>query len=94
MKLLYTNRAMEDIEFAFSWYEKHSKGLGFDFLDCVEASILIILNSPEIYQLQYSNYRGCVVRRFPFTVFYTIETECIVIHSVFNNRQDPRKRPQ
>lgn len=93
MRLRYTERAKNDIESAFAWYERQRRGLGFDFLDCIEISVKSILENPEMYQIFYSNFRGCVIRRFPFSIFYTIEDKEIVVHSVFDNRQDPEKRP-
>ena len=36
MKLRYTDMSKDDIELAFAWYERQRKGLGFEFLDCVE----------------------------------------------------------
>ena len=93
MRLRYTQRAKHDVEFAFEWYEKQRRGLGFEFLDCIEIAIKGILGFPEMYQLCYSNFRRCVIRKFPFSIFYTIEDKEIVIHSVFDNRQDPKKRP-
>ena len=93
MKLFYTDKAKDDIEIAFSWYEMQRKGLGFEFLDCVESSLNNISTMPEMYQLSHANFRNCIVRRFPFSVFYTIEEEGIIIHSVFNNRRDPQTKP-
>ena len=93
MKLRYTDRSKDDIELAFAWYERQRRGLGFEFLDCIEASIQNIIDCPEMYQRRYSNFRGCPIRRFPFSIFYTIEDNEIVVHSVFDNRQDPSKRP-
>ncbi|MCG6869530.1 MAG: type II toxin-antitoxin system RelE/ParE family toxin [Gammaproteobacteria bacterium] len=93
MKLHYTARAREDLELAFAWYERQRRGLGFDFLDCIETAVKSILEHPEMYRAVYSTFRGCVVRRFPFSVFYTIEGADVVVHAVFDNRQDPMKRP-
>lgn len=93
MILQYTNRSKNDVELAFKWYEIQRRGLGFDFLDCVEISLSNILSFPEMYRMDYSNFRRCVIRRFPFSIFYTIEDDKIVIHSVFDNRQDPKKNP-
>ena len=39
MTLRYTERAKDDIELAFEWYEKQRRGLGFEFLDCIEKSL-------------------------------------------------------
>ncbi len=68
-------------------------GLGFEFLDCVEASVKRILERPRLSRVYYLNFRGAVIRRFPFTIFYTIEQEAIVIHSIFDSRQSPDARP-
>ncbi len=93
MKLRYTERAKDDVELAFAWYERQRRGLGFEFLDCVESAVKSILENPEMYRVVYSKFKTYVVRRFPFTVFYTIESTEIVVHSVFGNRQDPDRRP-
>jgi plasmid stabilization system protein ParE len=93
MKLHYTARARDDLAIAFAWYERQRRGLGFDFLDCVESSVKSILENPEMYRIIYSSFRGCVTRRFPFSVFYTVEDIGVVVHSIFDNRQDPTKRP-
>jgi len=39
MKLRYTDRSKDDVELAFAWYERQRRGLGFEFLDCVEAAL-------------------------------------------------------
>ena len=94
MRLFYTDRTIVDIEVAFGWYEKQRKGLGHEFLDCVEKSVKNICAVPEMYQVTYANFRGCVIRRFPFSIIYTIEEEGLIVHSAFNNRQDPGKKPK
>ncbi len=93
MRLRYTDRAANDLELAVSWYERQRRGLGFDFLDCVESALQCIIEHPEMYQVRYSIFRSCVIRRFPFSIFYTIESDEIVVHSVFDSRQNPNKRP-
>lgn len=93
MKLRYTVRAKDDIDIAFSWYEEQRQKLGFEFLDCVEASIHNILEMLKLYAKQYDNFRRALVRRFPFSIFYTIEKEEIVVHAIFDNRQNPAKLP-
>ena len=93
MILRYTDRAKDDVELACKWYEKQRRGLGFEFLDCIEMSLNNILRFQDLYAECYSNFRRCVIRRFPFSIFYTIEGEEIIIHSVFDNRQDSKKRP-
>lgn len=93
MIIKYTDRSKDDLEMAFLWYEQQRRGLGFEFLDCVEVALETILDFPEKHQVIYSTFRRCVIRRFPFSIFYTIENGEIIIHSVFDNRQSPEKLP-
>ena len=93
MNLRYTDNAREDLKIAFSWYEEQRHGLGLDFLDCVEATIETIVQMPKLYAIHHKIFRRALVRRFPFSVFYTIEDETIIVHAVFDNRQDPARLP-
>ena len=93
MNLHYTSKAETDIDIAMGWYESQRQGLGFEFLDCVEEAVNRILESPKLYSVKHKRLRGTLIRRFPFTIFYSIEKTLIVVHAVFDNRQDPGKRP-
>ena len=93
MRLRYTSRAAEELDITFSWYENQRRGLGFEFLDCVEAAIETILQMPRLYAEHHRHFRRALVRRFPFSIFYTIESDEIVVHAVFDNRQNPAKLP-
>ena len=73
MRLRYTDRARDDLEVAFAWYEKQRYGLGFEFLDCVEAAIETIIQMPKLYAKHHADFRRTLVRRFPFSIFYTLE---------------------
>jgi len=91
MKFRYTDRAKDDIENAVLWYEKQKMGLGLDFLKCIKNSEEKITGQPEMYAISYSIFRCCVINKFPFSIYYTIESkEEIVVHSVFDNRQNLR----
>ena len=57
MTLHYTTRARDDLELAFVWYERQRRGLGYDFLDCVEAAVKSIVENPEMYSVVYSIFR-------------------------------------
>jgi len=72
MKLRYTSKAKFDLESAFSWYERQQQGLGFEFLGCIENGTKSIIEHPEMYRVIYSNFRRCIIRKFPFSIFYTI----------------------
>jgi hypothetical protein len=78
-----------DIEEAHQWYEKKRRGLGADFLVCVEATLERIRRSPESYPRVHLDLRRAVVRRFPYGVFYVIEVDEIVVVGLFHVRRNP-----
>ncbi len=82
MKLRYTDRTLLDPEIAFDWYESQFPGLGLEFLDCIEEKIKKIQNLPKAYPVHHENFRRALVRKFPFSIFYTIEEQVIVLHAV------------
>jgi len=94
MNLRYTSKAKNDLEQAFEWYQKQSAGLGYEFIDCVEKTVLNIIQSPKLYAICYLKYRRAVIMRFPFSVFYTTEQTEIIVHAIFDSRQNPEKRPR
>ena len=93
MKLRYTSRAKDELEIVLVWYERQRKGLGCEFLACVEVAIQFIIENPRMYRTYYSIFHGCVIRRFPFLIFYTIEDKEIVVHSIFDSRRNSENRP-
>jgi plasmid stabilization system protein ParE len=93
MKIVYTDRANEELDAAVAWYESKRKGLGFEFLESVEEALKRLMMFPELCAVCYDNFRRCVIKRFPYAIFYTLENQDIVIHAVFNSRRNPEDRP-
>ncbi|MGM0538858.1 MAG: type II toxin-antitoxin system RelE/ParE family toxin [Thermodesulfobacteriota bacterium] len=93
MRVFYTDRAWQDLALAFGWYEEQHPGLGLDFLNSVESTIKTIEQMPKSYAIHHKNFRRALLRRFPFAFFYTLEDNSVIIHAVFDNRQDPKKMP-
>ena len=84
-------KARQDLADAFAWYEAQSRGLGLEFLRCLEATIRLIQRYPLMYPVVLEDYRRASIRRFPHTVFYEVEPKRIVVHAVFHCSQDPDK---
>lgn len=93
MKLRYTDRAVIDLEVAFDWYEKQVPGLGLDFIDCVEEKISTVVELPYSCPAHHKDFRRALIRKFPFSIFDTIENETIIVHAVFDNRRSPAHLP-
>ncbi|MFP4548757.1 MAG: type II toxin-antitoxin system RelE/ParE family toxin [Fidelibacterota bacterium] len=93
MKIYYTDRAISDIDTAIHWYELQQRGLGIKFLDEIENSIDNIKNFPNMYKTEYQKFRKCILTTFPFSIYYTLEKDIIIIHAIFHHLLDPSKKP-
>jgi len=62
---------IEDDAFtAYLWYEKKSRGLGEDFLRMFYAVAAEIQRNPLLYPVVYNEFRRCLLRRFPYAIYY------------------------
>jgi plasmid stabilization system protein ParE len=79
-----------DLAEARSWYERQREGLGDEFLESVENAFGKIDRMPEMHRLIYRDIRRIQTQRFPFTVYYRIVEDEVVVVAVLHSRRDPR----
>lgn len=78
---------------SYFWYENKVTGLGTDFLDSVDASLTIIREHPNLYPKIYKQVRRAIISRFPFAIFYILETDRILILAILHAHGDPKTWP-
>lgn len=82
--------ARTDVISARDWYESQRPGLGDEFADEVVRLLNRIQDTPEIYAGGYSNVRRAKVARFPYVVYYRIESDAIEVLAILRGHRDPR----
>jgi plasmid stabilization system protein ParE len=90
LPLIISEEAEHDIAEAKAWYDKRGRGLGDQFVLCVEEALERIRRIPGGASEVYPGVRRVMVRRFPFGVFYCIEDDQIGVIAVYDSRRDPR----
>jgi plasmid stabilization system protein ParE len=90
-RVLVRATARADIDEAFRWYESRSPGLGSEFVRAIDACVALIERYPESHAEVYRQTRRTLLRRFPYAVFYVIQSETIEIVACFHVRRDPRR---
>ncbi len=91
MKDVFTSPALNELKIAAQYYEDQVAGLGEEFLDEVESSIQRILMFPEAWGRIEKNYFHCHLRRFPYSLIYTIKPkEVILFVAVFHQKREPK----
>lgn len=75
---------------AAAYYEMQVRGLGENFLDIIEVATNEIADHPKIWPEIGNGIRRRVVRRFPYSVFYQIHKNEIIIVAVMHHKQRPK----
>ena len=89
-KIIIRPEAESDLQEAYAWYEGQSKGLGAEFILCVDAALSLIQRSPELYAQVHKNIRRVLTRRFPHGIFYIAEVDKIIVLAVLHVKRNPR----
>ena len=89
--LIVREEAEADLEEAYRWYEEQRKGLGDDFLLCVEAAIESVQEDPSLCPKIRKEVRRKLVRRFPFGIYYVLRDDRITVVAVLHCRRSPRE---
>ncbi len=80
-----------DLAEAALWYEEQGSGLGHQFLDEVLAVFSTIAEAPLMYPIVHRSTRRALIHRFPFGVYYRVETTVIVVVAVMHGSRNPHR---
>lgn len=75
---------------AIGWYEEQQRGLGFEFYEDYLAVRNRLLETPAVFPIVFGNVRRAVFRKFPYSVFFLIEGNTIVVYAVFHQKRNPK----
>lgn len=89
MKLEISELARDEIEDAREYYNLQQNSLGDTFKNDVRQSIKNIIELPNLYPNITDDMKRCVLHRFPYSIFYFIENDTIVILSVAHQHRKP-----
>jgi len=91
-KIRIEDRAIQDIQKGFEYYEEKQAGLGTRFnREVFEA--LETLKSNPFFKIRYSTFRCFPMRKFPFMIHYEVEENLKIVNvfAVINTYLDPEE---
>jgi plasmid stabilization system protein ParE len=89
MKIRILSSASRDLADGYQFYEQQSDGLGDYFLDSLYSDIDSLLVSAGIHTVHFGNYHRLLSTRFPFSVYYRVESTGVEVYAVLDNRSSP-----
>jgi plasmid stabilization system protein ParE len=93
LNVFFRKSAARELEEAQSWYESQRSGLGAEFARSLEAVVHRIARQPEGAPLVWEDVRRAHLKRFPYSIFYIVEAERVVVLSCQHQRRDPAGWP-
>lgn len=74
-----------------AWYLKRSLSAAESFVLIIEKSINKICKNPKLFKNSYLHYHEHTLRKFPFTIIYTVEefNHTVVIIAIYHHKRKP-----
>jgi plasmid stabilization system protein ParE len=91
LSVVWTPESNEDLLEARAWYDNIRPELGERFALAVEATVEAISEHPLQFPVVYRNRRRAGVRRFPYSIFFELQEQRIVVIACFHGRRNPRR---
>jgi plasmid stabilization system protein ParE len=89
LPVLWSDEAIGEFYDAERWYADISFDLSDRFVHAVENTVRLISESPSRFPLVHRGRRRAGVTRFPYGLFYQVETDRILLIACFHGKRDP-----
>jgi plasmid stabilization system protein ParE len=80
--------AQRDLIAGFRFYERQGPELGNYFLEALFADIELLATRAGIHASVFG-YRRSLSKRFPFAIYYRVETDAVRIRAILDCRRRP-----
>lgn len=94
LPVVYRRKVGRDLASVFGHYEGQTEGLGEQFLSAVDSAFDAIERYPEMFTRVHGEVRRALVSRFPYAIFYRVESKRVVVLTVLHTARDPKLWPQ
>lgn len=81
--------AEEDLRGAADWYRRQAAGLDLRFRDAVREALGRITERPALYPKVHRELRRALVHRFPYSIFYRVTDETVLVVAIVHQARDP-----
>jgi toxin ParE1/3/4 len=92
-KVIFRERAVEDVVEAAAWYEAHSPGLSEELIDEILKATRRAQDDPELFRIVHRDgeVRRVLTNRFPYRVFFSVVGETLYVHAVLHGARHDRR---
>jgi plasmid stabilization system protein ParE len=84
-----SDEAEIDFDKSYEYYYEASQKVADAFYRQVKLSLEDIKHTPNFFPLAHKNLRKCVVKKFPFVIYYQIVESEIRVIAIFHTSRNP-----
>jgi toxin ParE1/3/4 len=89
LRPFFRRAARLEYDEAAGWYESQRPGLGREFVAEIETALQQACEMPQRFPKMLLDTRCVRVRRFPYSIFFRVRSNQLVVLAVFHVRRDP-----
>jgi plasmid stabilization system protein ParE len=89
LRIVFRRAAKSEFEDAAVRYDEQRLGLGEEFTIEIEQAVARAADAPARYPIVFGGVRRTVTRRFPFSVYFRVRSDALVVPAVFHGRRNP-----
>lgn len=82
--------AEEDLDAIHEWYQQCDENVFKRFDKAISEKLTSILSNPHQNPIIHRDIRRAVMKKFPYSIFYQIIEDRIIILSVLHHKRNPR----
>ncbi|MFV0591501.1 MAG: type II toxin-antitoxin system RelE/ParE family toxin [Draconibacterium sp.] len=72
------------------WYNLQKEKLGDEFISEIEEKLKQISITPKRFRRLRKDVRIAVLKRFPYSIVFSIEGDCIEVYAFFHQSRNPK----
>jgi len=91
LPVIFTPAARAELIGAQDWYESEAPGLGRRFRAEIGAVVQRLTDNPRQFPVVHRDVRRAKVRKFPYTLFFRMEADAVMVIACFHSSRDPRR---
>ncbi len=77
---------------ARSWYESQRTGLGDELFGEIDRAVRLLEEQPERRPVYYNGFHRLITRRFPYKIFYRVESDRVIVFRILHAKRDHRRQ--
>jgi toxin ParE1/3/4 len=79
-----------DLDTIHDWYSLHNETAFKKFDHAFEVELKSILSNPHQFQIIHKTIRRAILKKFPYSIFYRIIDDKVIILSVIHHKRNPK----